>query len=65
MINYKKVKPTKNETYEVALDDHCLVVKVGTSKVWLSEAMCEWIAENQRYIDFKKDEWRANVFTNK
>ena len=59
MIKYRKINPIKTETYEVALDDHCLVVKVGEKILHLSEAMTKWITENRKHIDFEKQEWRG------
>ena len=45
-MKYQKVTPTKNEVYEVAKDDNCLVVKSGNNQVWISKAMANWIALN-------------------
>jgi len=45
-MKYKKIKPNKNEEYEVAYDDKCLVVKCGKLRVWISKAMAKWIASN-------------------
>lgn len=54
-MKLKEINPKKGETYKVALDDHCLVVGAGeaANKVWLSQAMCKWIAVNYLTIDFK------------
>ncbi|MBM3283860.1 hypothetical protein FJY90_06485 [Candidatus Gottesmanbacteria bacterium] len=43
-MEFKKIKPAKNETYEIAFDDKCLVVKSGESQVHISKAMAQWIA---------------------
>lgn len=45
-FKYKIINPNKNETYEIAYDDHCLVVKVGNSHVYISKSMANWIAFN-------------------
>ena len=45
-IKYTKIKPCKDEEYEIAYDDKCLVVKSGENKVWISKRMANWIALN-------------------
>jgi hypothetical protein len=45
-MKYKTIKPNKSDTYEIAYDDHCLVVKVGDKQVYISKAMANWIALN-------------------
>ena len=45
-MKFKKIHPRKDETYEIAYDDGCLVIKSGMSKVWISKAMANWIALN-------------------
>ena len=45
-MKYKTIKPNKSDTYEIAYDDHCLVVKVGNNHVYISKAMANWIALN-------------------
>ncbi len=47
-MKMKKVNPHPNETYQVGIDDGCLVVSSGSNpaspKVHLSKSMLEWIA---------------------
>lgn len=64
MINLKKIRPVKNEIYQIGLDDHCLVIgarearaDIPKATVWLSEAMCKWIADNYKKIDFKEQKF--------
>lgn len=45
-MEFQIIKPNKSETYEIAYDDHCLVVKSGDNKVWISKAMAKWIVLN-------------------
>jgi len=45
-MKYKKIKPNKDEEYEIAYDDKCLIVKCGKLRVWISKAMAKWIASN-------------------
>lgn len=55
-MKYNIIKPHEDETYEIAYDDHCLVVKVGTGHVYISKSMANWIAlnfANQTNIDIK------------
>ena len=43
-----KVLKLNDETYYIDVDDGCLCLydKDGSPKVWLSEAMCQWIGDN-------------------
>jgi len=64
-MEFKKLEFKDGSTYSVKLDDHCLVVCIGKSgksktKLWLSQAMVEWIAENKNNIDFGTDSWEVN-----
>ena len=55
-MRYKKIHPHKNETYRIAYDDGCLVVKVNNNPVWISKSMANWIAlnfANKTNIDIK------------
>ena len=45
-MKYQKINPTKNEEYQIAYDDKCLVIKSGKNKVWISKAMANWISRN-------------------
>lgn len=45
-MKFEKIEPGRDETYEIAYDDHCLVVKNGENKVWISKAMARWISLN-------------------
>lgn len=45
-MNYQKIYPNKDEEYEVAFDDKCLVVKSGKNKIWISKSMAKWIILN-------------------
>ncbi len=45
-MKYVKINPNKNEQYEVAFDDKCLVVKSGKNKIWISKSMANWISRN-------------------
>jgi len=50
MLEQRLVQPNPDETYQVAVDDRCLVVSSGSKpdapRVWLSRSMIRWIAEN-------------------
>ena len=45
-MEFEKIKPHKDETYEIAYDDKCLVVKTGEAQVWISKSMAKWISSN-------------------
>ncbi len=45
-MKYRKIYPCKDETYEIAYDDKCLLVKSGENQVWISKSMALWIALN-------------------
>lgn len=51
-MKMRTIHPHKTETYQVAIDDGCLVVRSGSNpkspKVYLSKSMCKWIGENAK-----------------
>lgn len=61
MLEFKEIHPCKGETYQIAHDDGCLVLKSGSdpknqNMVWISTAMAAWIALNfadETCIDIK------------
>ena len=45
-MEFKKIKPHPDETYEIAYDDDCLVIRVGARELYISKSMANWIAFN-------------------
>jgi len=50
-------KPIHNEDYTVKVDDSCILVKCGKSKVWLSPKLLNWLKENaETFLNENKGE---------
>lgn len=45
-MKFVEIQPNKDESYEVAYDDKCIVIKQGEDMVWISKAMANWISLN-------------------